>query len=140
MKWLIAITSIVISGLVTAPMQARIHQPLVVVSKPTVIAFFPTTQAQVDRDADTSEAIDDFNFYVFQVKERFAKAGITIQIVNAPSFRVQADGETLDFPNSKKQVGYYFIAPGKKPRIEYGVMTDQDLLEIGWKYFGIAIP
>jgi hypothetical protein len=35
------------------------------------------------------------------------------------------------------KVGYYFIAPGKKPRIEYGVVTDIDLLQIATEYFGV---
>jgi hypothetical protein len=36
----------------------------------------------------------------------------------------------------KGDVGYYFVAPGKKPRIEYGVMTDADLLQVANEYFG----
>jgi hypothetical protein len=40
---------------------------------------------------------------------------------------------------SKIGVGYFFIAPGKEPHVEYGVMTDADLLDAARKYFGIAI-
>jgi hypothetical protein len=38
-------------------------------------------------------------------------------------------------PPAKRQVEYYFVAPGKK-HIEYGVLTDVDLLGIAHEYFG----
>jgi hypothetical protein len=34
--------------------------------------------------------------------------------------------------------GYYLVAYGKKPQIEYGVMTDTDLLDLAKQYFGLA--
>lgn len=40
------------------------------------------------------------------------------------------------FTPTKEKVGYYLISPGKKPRIEYGVMTDTDLLQVAKDYFG----
>jgi hypothetical protein len=36
----------------------------------------------------------------------------------------------------KGNVGYHFVVPGRKPRIEYGVMTDADLLQVANEYFG----
>jgi hypothetical protein len=42
------------------------------------------------------------------------------------------------FRLGKVKVGYYFVAPGKKPRIKYGVMTDADILQMADEYFGIA--
>jgi hypothetical protein len=30
------------------------------------------------------------------------------------------------------------VAPGKKPRVEYGVMADADLLQVANEYFGLA--
>jgi hypothetical protein len=36
--------------------------------------------------------------------------------------------------------GYYFIAPGKKPHVEHGVMTDEDLVDVARKYFALKIP
>lgn len=35
-------------------------------------------------------------------------------------------------------VGYYFISPGKQPRVEYGVMTDDDLLHAAKEHFGTS--
>ena len=36
-----------------------------------------------------------------------------------------------------KGVGYYFVASGKKPRVEYGVLTDSDLLHAARNYFAL---
>jgi len=36
-------------------------------------------------------------------------------------------------------VGYYYIAPGRKPRLEYGVATDLDILQIASDYFGMRL-
>jgi len=37
------------------------------------------------------------------------------------------------------KVGYYYIAPGRKPRLEYGVATDLDILQIASDYFGMRL-
>jgi hypothetical protein len=42
------------------------------------------------------------------------------------------------FKPTKVDVGYYLVAPGRKPRVEYGVMTDADLLQVADEYFGTA--
>jgi hypothetical protein len=42
------------------------------------------------------------------------------------------------FRPGKVGVGYYLVAPGKDPRVEYGVMTDADLLQLAKEYFGIS--
>ena len=39
------------------------------------------------------------------------------------------------FSATKDDVGYYLTVPGKKPHIEYGVMTDADLLQVANEYF-----
>jgi len=36
-------------------------------------------------------------------------------------------------------VGYYFIAPGKAPHIEYGVLTDVDIVQAAAAYFQLAL-
>jgi len=38
------------------------------------------------------------------------------------------------FTPHKGECGYYFITPGQMPHIEYGVMTDDDLLQEARKY------
>jgi len=42
------------------------------------------------------------------------------------------------FRPAKGNVGYYLIVPGKNPRIEYGIMTSTDLLQVANDYFGTS--
>lgn len=110
-------------------------QPLIVVRKPTVIAFFEhVTEKQLEEEPDTNEALSDFQVYVSSVREPLRKRGIEFHEVDAKSFRLRI-GSTITTFHGKMDVGYYLIAPGKKPRIEYGVMTDTDLLDLASKYF-----
>jgi hypothetical protein len=113
------------------------EQPLVVVRGPTVVAFFkPVTDAEMEKDADTNETLADFQLYASRVREPLGKAGIEFQELYARAFRVRDGGETTTFRPAKVYVGYYFVAPGRKPRIEYGVMTDDGLLQAAHEYFG----
>lgn len=112
-------------------------QPLVGVEGRTIVAFFPpVTDAELQKDADTNEALADFQFYAKRVREPLKKAGIDFHEVYAHSFRVRVGKTVTVFRPVKGDVGYYFVVPGKKPRIEYGVMTDADLLQVANEYFG----
>lgn len=114
-------------------------QPVVVVAGPTIVAFFPVTKTELQKDADTNEALADFQFYAKQVREPLKKKGIEFQEVYAQSFRVRIGQEAKVLRPAKGNVGYYLIVPGKKPRIEYGVMTDTDLLQFANEYFGTFV-
>lgn len=113
-------------------------QPVVVVAGPTIIAFFPVTQAELQKDADSNEALADFQFYAKQVRQPLKKVGIEFSEVCAKSFRVRIGQEATVFRPAKEGVGYYLIVPGRKPRIEYGVMTNTDLLQVANEYFGTS--
>jgi hypothetical protein len=140
MKRALAILMLVVAWTVAASAQNTAEKPpLIAVHKPTIIAFFPTTQAEIDSNQNSSEALSDFNYYVFNVQETLKKAGIDIQIVNEHSFRIQTGTKVRNFPNPKARAGYYFIQPGRQPHVEYGVMTDSDLLDSARKYFSIQI-
>lgn len=110
--------------------------PAFVVRRPMIVAFFSVTQRETDNDPDTDEALSDFQFYAGKVRGAFSERGIEFQEVYARSFRVISGGRTLTFRAGRGQAGYYLVAPARKPRIEYGVKTDADLLEIASKYFG----
>jgi len=60
--------------------------------------------------------------------------------VGERSFQTRTGAKVRTFQTGKAGVGYYFIAPGKEPHVEYGVMTDEDLLVVARKYFGVVIP
>jgi hypothetical protein len=114
-------------------------QPTIAVRGPTIIAFFPpVTQAELEKDTSgTNEALDDFQFYAAKVREPLSKSAIAFHQVYARSFRVTVGKRSTVFRPVKVEVGYYLVAPGKEPRIEYGVMTDADLLQAAREYFGI---
>ncbi|HET9099536.1 MAG TPA: hypothetical protein VFN62_04030 [Acidobacteriaceae bacterium] len=59
--------------------------------------------------------------------------------VFAHSFRVRLGSKTIGFHPGKVDVGYYLVIPGKRPCVEYGVMSDTDLLQVAHKYFGQAL-
>jgi|ERR1039458_7857877 hypothetical protein len=114
--------------------------PIFVIQQPTIIAFFPITQAEVDSGEDNAEALGDFDYYISLAEKRLHRAGIAIRVVNAPSFQIQTGKKLVSFQPNKKDIGYYFIAPGKKAHIEHNVMTDEDILDAARKYFVMAIP
>ena len=101
------------------------------------MAFFgPVTQAKPGKDPDTNEALADFQLYATNVREPLRKEGIEFHELYAHSFRLRLGNKVTTFRPVKVDVGYYLVAPGKKPGIEYGVMTDADLLKLANEYFG----
>lgn len=111
-----------------------------VIHKRTIVAFFPrVTQADLDSDEDTNEALSDFQFYSGSVRASLQKAGIDFLDADSPSFRVRIGTKIQTFHAGKVLIGYYFTAPGRLPHVEYGVRTDTDLLDAARKYFRIAI-
>jgi hypothetical protein len=112
----------VIAGSV-APGAAE-KRPVIVVRGPTVVAFFESVpHAQLDKDPDTNEALADFQFYARNVRAQLRKEGIQFHKIYAHSFQLHIGNKVTTFRPVKVDVGYYLVAPGKKPRIEYGVMT-----------------
>lgn len=129
---------------VSGASQARLasaHKPAppIAITGPTMIAFFPTTQAEVDRNPDTGEAISDFQFYINETGKKFKEAGIKVVEVYEPNFRIQTGKSIRLFPNPKGLAGYYFVAPGRGPHVEYNVMTGEDLIDAARRYFRVPI-
>ena len=112
--------------------------PAFVIRRATIVAFFPPmSQTELERDPGMNETLEDFQLYAMRVREPLAKIGVDFKQVYARSFRVTNAGKTRTFRPDPLVVGYYFAAPGKTPRIEYGVATDADLVEKARKYFGV---
>jgi hypothetical protein len=133
-------SAIVYFALCTFPVAtgAAEKQPVIVVRGPTVVAFFePVPQSKLDKDPDTNESLADFQLYAENVREPLRKEGIEFHELYTHSFQLRVGNKLTTFRPIKVTVGYYFVVPGKKPHIEYGVMTDSDLLQVANEYFGI---
>jgi len=135
----IACVAVCILGGRIAPVAAAEKQPLIVVRGPTVVAFCqPMTQAELEKNPDANEALADFRLYAKQVREPLTKEGIEFHELYASSFRLRFGKRLAMFKPNKADIGYYLVAPGKKPRVEYGVMTETDLLGVAKEYFGMS--
>jgi len=118
------------------PLQSANKTPTFDLHGPTIFAFFPpVSEAELLKDPDTNTALDDFQFYARQVRQPLQKKGIEFREVYAHRFSIRRGTTVSTFTPRKVQVGYYFVAPGKKPHVAYGVMTDADLLQAAEAYF-----
>jgi hypothetical protein len=93
------------------------------------------TEAELTNDPDSNESLADFQYYAGQAKAPLLKKGVKFYVTYSHSFSIHVGSDISLFRPGKVEVGYYFISPGRKPRIEYGVVTDLDLLAISKEYF-----
>ena len=122
---------------ITSSAYAAEKTPVIDVSGPTLIAFFaPVTQEEVDKNDETSEALSDFQWHLREVKQKLQKAGITVHELYTRKFEVETGNKKKVFKPGKIDVGYYFVKPGKSPKVEYGVMSNIDIIEAAGEYFG----
>jgi hypothetical protein len=107
------------------------------VCHPTMVAFFkPASTPEGEKEDGYNEALSDFQLYSDAVQQPLKEKGINTKVVYAAGFRTECGKHVSTFVAHKTTVGYYFIAPGKSPRIQYGVKTKGDLLKIADEYFG----
>jgi hypothetical protein len=141
MKRLNRVFASVVVGLSLTPVLAGApKQTVVVVSGPTVIAFFPlVTPAELNNDPDTNEALADFQFCAKTVRKPLHNMGVAFEEIYGPSFGVQVGARITTFRPGKVHVGYFFVAPNRKPRIDCGVLTEVDLRQIASEYFGLSV-
>ena len=129
-----------IINLLPVYLHAASQIPILEVKGPTVIAFFsPVTIDELNKDADLNESLSDFQHHLHGAKSTLENSGIKVHEIYAKLFTVKLPTWTTTFKPKDADVGYYFIMPGKKPKIQYGVMTDIDLLHIASDYFGKKI-
>lgn len=104
---------------------------------PTVVAFIkPAANAQEEKEDGYNDALSDFEAYAGLLQQPLKNKGIDFKVVYAAGFRTKCGSHAKTFIPDKITVGYYFIEPGKHPRVEYGVMTNLDLLKVADEYFG----
>lgn len=112
--------------------------PFVNADRPTIVAFFPNAPKIGSDDTDENEALSNFKYYAERAKNPLNELGIQFTVLSDRSFRVRSNNKTFLFAPKDNVPGYYFVAHGKKPRIEYGVMTDTDLVDLAKQYFDFA--
>lgn len=135
MKSLLLAIFLTVLSFLCGSLNATPKEKLVIVNGPTVVAFFtPVTEADLEKHPDTNEALADFQVYSERVKGQLAHLGIAFKEGYATSFVVKSGAKTMRF-RPKIGVGYYFLIPGKSPHVEYGVMTDDGILQVAKDQF-----
>ena len=125
---------VLLVGALLAPTSwARTRDSSVQVVGPTVIAFFVPEKG--NSEPGSHEAFDDFELYAKQVRPRMNAAGITFTTVYSASLQVVIGRTSTAFHAGKRRV----VAPHRKPHVEYGVITDDDLMQVARHYFGTAL-
>jgi len=101
------------------------------VKGPTVVAFEPAlTQAQLDSSEQLATVLGDFEHYLSEASDSLEVLGFAlVQRPTGPIRLLEASGSREVRPSSDSSyVGYVFVAPGRRPRVYYGVKTDGQLL------------
>jgi len=103
----------------------------VLVHGPTLIAFYPdATQTHVDSNPDLATTLDDFSYHLSTAADSLRALGITV--VQHPAGvidLIDAHGRRRLVPaKDSADVGYAFVAPGRRNQLYYGVMTNSDLI------------
>jgi hypothetical protein len=128
------VVAMVVLVIATLSLTAADKPPRIVVTQPTIIAFLAPDPALNEEDAN--EVLGDFQLYAQQAQALLRQRGIEFHVVDGGEFTVVVGKTVTAFKPAKIKVGYYLIAPGRKPRVEYGVMTDIDLVQVADDYFG----
>jgi len=120
--------------------EAAPKQEVIVVDRPTVVSFFPpVTDAELAKNPDLNETLFDFQYYTRIARNRLEPMGIQFKEIYATSFALRVQGKTKTIQAKKIQVGYYFLAPDKPPRIQSGVTTDNIIVAIANEYFQLHV-
>jgi hypothetical protein len=131
----VVLAALLLPHLIHAAPPVSDRNPLIEVTGSTIIAFFPPLSDADSKNPDTNEVLSDFQLYAGQVQESLKHRGIRFEQVSARSFRVKDASGVHSFVSRRGVPGYYFVEPGKKPYVQYGVMTDIDILDRAGKYF-----
>ncbi len=133
----IALTLLVVM-MATAP-GSRSEEPLILVTRPTVIAFFPPVDDDVlARDPDTKEALTEFRERANRVREPLKNAGVDFHELYVRSFRVRRGKSVERYVPTSIEFGYYLVSPEKAPTLFFGVDTDLAIFEIVRQCFGVV--
>lgn len=109
---------------------------------PTLISFYPTvTQAQIDSSEDLATVLDDFSYHRSTAQDSLRAMGFTMVDHPPGTIRViDASGSrSIVLAPDSADVGFVLVAPGRRDRVMYGVMTGGELIDAGRKFLA-AVP
>lgn len=114
----------------------------IVVDRPVLVAFFATTQAQVDSSDDTGEALSDFQHYLPAIKRGLDPLGVALREQYTDTVRYVVDGRALVWTPEKDSadVGYLLLRPDAAPRVQHAVGTTDDVLDQVKVWLGRKTP
>ena len=112
------------------------QQTRFVITGPTLISFFLNyTDDGILADGG-NEALYDFGHYLPAAEDKLREAGVQVHaVLKVKSFQVKIGSRWHTFQPRGNDVGYYFIAPGRKPRVEFGIQETEGILDIARNYF-----
>ena len=106
----------------------------VAVTGPTIVAFY------AESTGDDQEALADFEFYLGKVGPTLDSAGVKLVVAFTDTVYLTWSGgrkQTLSTRDSIR-VGYGFTDRRRPLALEYGVLTDIDLLCKGARHLGVS--
>ena len=111
------------------------QQTRFVITKPTLISFFlDYTDKEIAADGG-NESLSDFVYYLPQAEDKLRAAGVQVySVFKVKSFQVKVSGQWRTV-RPRVTVGYYFIAPGREPKIEFGVQDTEAIMDLAREYF-----
>jgi hypothetical protein len=116
---------------------APVDSTTVVVQGPVLVAFYPAlSQAAVDSSEDLATVFDDFSYHLSTAMDSLRALGITVTERPVGRIRLSEGGREREFLPAKDSaaVGYLFVSPGEPDRVQYGVMTNSDLVDAARHY------
>lgn len=114
----------------------------IVVDRPVLVAFFATTQAEVDSSDDIGEALSDFQHYLPTIKLGLDSLGVTLREQYTDTVRYVAGGRARVWMPAKDSadIGYLLLRPDAEPQVQYAVATTDDVLDQVRKWLGRKTP
>lgn len=101
------------------------------IDRPTVVAYFAVSQAEMDSEPGGEEVLSDFQFYLPMARDSLAKLGVAFRAQSGDTvvYRERGVIKRWSPPRDSAEVGYVFLVPGSPPRAKYGVDTHLGLQE-----------
>lgn len=137
--YLLAAIAVLLFPADSLPLRTSTETPVFDIHKPTLLAFFRPAPHEEEQGTRANDALSDFQVYLRQASAPLGRAGIEVHDIYARSFKVRDGMKTTTFQTKKIGIGYYLISPGSKPRVEYGLMNDSDLIRVASEYFNVRI-